>query len=110
MKPSIHEYLQQIRIEQGLSIQKLAELSGVSASHISRIERTKRNPSSDTLSKLAPFLEVESMTLLDMAGLLNKGAKKMDLDQVLEGKPLLYKGAIVPDEVKLKIRALLENM
>lgn len=109
MKTDIHEYLRELRIEQRLSIQALAELSGVSASHISRIERKKRNPSCDTLEKLAPHLQVEYEKLLEVADLLGKLKNNLDLDNILTPKYVMYKGKLLNDDIKKQIRELLKS-
>lgn len=71
-----------LRIEKGLSIQKLSALSGVSASHISRIESGKRNPSKKTLSKIAPHLSVEASYLLSFFKQNESHIKSVDLSEV----------------------------
>jgi transcriptional regulator with XRE-family HTH domain len=49
-----------MRIEKGISLNKLSELTGISKSYLSLIERNiQKNPSIDILSKLAKALEME---------------------------------------------------
>lgn len=50
--------LRQLREEHGISMRKLATLSGLSANALSMIERGKTSPSVSTLYKLADALEV----------------------------------------------------
>jgi transcriptional regulator with XRE-family HTH domain len=57
--------IRQLRIEKGISQQKLAEVCNLSAAHLSLIERGERNPSLKTLSRIAENLNVPLRTLLD---------------------------------------------
>lgn len=52
-----------VRKEKNLTIVQLAELSGVSKSHISEIETGKQMPTIDVLCRLADALEVEPAAL-----------------------------------------------
>ena len=54
----IGEELKQIRISQGLSLRRLAELSGVGFTHIQRLE-AGADASTSTLNKLCNVLGVE---------------------------------------------------
>lgn len=101
MELNIHEFIQQCRIEQKLSIQELSKRSGVSASHISRIERANRRPSPETLEKLAPHLQVEYVKLLEVANLLEKKEKQViHLEEVLSHPKLCLNGEIINEELR----------
>lgn len=66
------EYLKNLRIKNGLTLKKLAELSGVSPSYLSRIERGKRNiPNALLLKRLAPILNLTPQQIMIAAGYLN---------------------------------------
>lgn len=56
--------IKSIRIKNGLSQEKLAELCGLHRTYISDIERHSRNVSLDSIQKLASALGVECSTLL----------------------------------------------
>ncbi|TDL73874.1 XRE family transcriptional regulator [Rhodococcus qingshengii] len=57
--------LKVMRIEKGISLNKLSELTGISKSYLSLIERNiQKNPSIDILSKLAKALEMEVEDLI----------------------------------------------
>jgi transcriptional regulator with XRE-family HTH domain len=58
------ESLQRIRKNQGLSQEKLAELTGLHRTYISDLECGRRNPSIITLVKLSQALSVTLVTLL----------------------------------------------
>ena len=110
MSESIHEFLNSIRIEQQLSIQELSKLSGVSASHISRIERGNRKPSPQTLQKLAPHLTIPYLVLLEVANLIDKSdLENVHLDEVLKHPNIFYDGNPVSENTKKNVYFLLEN-
>lgn len=110
MNENIHDFLKTVRIEQQLSIQELSKLSGVSASHISRIERCNRKPSPQTLEKLAPHLNVTYMTLLEVANLVHKtSSERIHLDEVLNHPHLLFEGSDVSENVRQQITTILKN-
>lgn len=52
------------RIRQGISQEKLAEMSDLHRTYISFVERGKRNVSINTLDKIAKALNVDPSTLL----------------------------------------------
>jgi DNA-binding XRE family transcriptional regulator len=56
---SVVQTLRQRREELGMSLQALAKRSGISPTMISFLERDLRNPSLDTLLRLADALELE---------------------------------------------------
>lgn len=53
---TIAEFLRNIRVDSNLSISELAELSGISASAISRIERGQRDPLFSTVIEIVNSL------------------------------------------------------
>ena len=52
------------RLQQNLSQEKLAELSGLHRTYISSLEREQRNISIDNISKIASALEIDPYLLL----------------------------------------------
>ncbi len=75
------EYLKQLRLKKGLTLNRLAKLAGLSPSYLSRIERGERNiPNARFLNSLAPHLSLSSQEIMTAAGYLNNES----------GKPLLY--------------------
>ena len=76
----IAEKLNTIRKSKNISIYKLSQLSGVSETHIRVLERGKRNPSFDTLSRLAVPLGISLPELFnesDDLTFLNKQEKEL---------------------------------
>lgn len=63
--------LKQRRVMMQLTLCKLAEISGVSSSHLGRIERGERFPSASVLRKLAKPLGLEESELFSLAGYLS---------------------------------------
>jgi transcriptional regulator with XRE-family HTH domain len=63
--------LKQQRISLSLTLQELAGRSGVSASHLGRIERGERFPSAHILQKIAKPLAFEEDELFTLAGYLS---------------------------------------
>jgi len=105
---SINEFLQERRIEQKLSIQKLSKASGISASHISRIERLKRNPTPKTLRMLSFPLGVSYIELLEVANLIQKNnTNDNDLRAILLNEQCMFNGQPISEEVKGKVLTML---
>jgi transcriptional regulator with XRE-family HTH domain len=63
--------LKQRRVMIPITLCKLAEISGISASHLGRIERGERSPSARILQKLAKPLGFRESELLSSAGYLS---------------------------------------
>lgn len=63
--------IKQQRISLSLTLQELAGRSGVSASHLGRIERGERFPSAHILQKIAKPLAFEEDELFTLAGYLS---------------------------------------
>ena len=51
--------LKQIRLEKGMTLETLAQLSGISKGHLSKIERQEREPKISTLILIAKALKVD---------------------------------------------------
>lgn len=68
----IGHLIRQRRISLSLSGEQLAEASGISPSHVTRIERGERFPSGRVLNKLAKPLHFEEDELMALAGYLKE--------------------------------------
>ena len=66
--------MKQQRISLSLTLQELAAKSGVSASHLGRIERGERFPSAHILQRIAKPLAFEEDELFTLAGYLSPQA------------------------------------
>lgn len=51
--------LKKVRLEKGMTLEKLARLSGISKGHLSKIEREERDPKLTTLIQIALALKVD---------------------------------------------------
>ncbi|MFC1991981.1 helix-turn-helix domain-containing protein [Chloroflexota bacterium] len=63
--------IKQQRISLSVTLQELAAVSGVSASHLGRIERGERFPSAHILQKIAKPLSFEEDEIFTLAGYLS---------------------------------------
>lgn len=63
LRHSFGERVRQLRTQQGLSLEQLAERSGMHWTHIQRIEQAKINPKLDTVGSLAAGLGVSVSSL-----------------------------------------------
>ncbi len=101
--------LKQQRISLSLTLQELAGKSGVSASHLGRIERGERFPSAHILQKIAKPLGFEEDELFTLAGYLSPqspviaektapyGSDRLDpyVARVLAQEPLEIQRAVI---------------
>ena len=55
----IEIFLKQIRLEKGMTLETLSQLSGISRGHLSKIERQEREPKISTLILIAKALKVD---------------------------------------------------
>lgn len=62
------EFIREKRLDKDISLRKLAEISGISFSHLSKIERGEHNPAKETLETLSKALDIDLYELLLMAG------------------------------------------
>jgi len=73
----IGKYISNLRNEKELSQRKLAELSGISNTEISRIESGERKKvSPEILKALAPYLGVSYENLMEVAGYISKTSNR----------------------------------
>ena len=70
-KKEFGSILRQARVMGPLTLRELATMSGVSSSHLGRIERGQRFPSGSVLRKLAKPLGFEEDVLFTLAGYLS---------------------------------------
>lgn len=70
-KNNLGAILRQQRLTMSLTLQELAIKSGVSASHLGRIERAERFPSASILRRIAKPLGFEEDELFTLAGYLS---------------------------------------
>ena len=83
--------LKQRRLMISLTLRKMATISGVSSSHLGRIERGERFPSASILRKIAKPLGFEESELFSLAGYLSPPAAGIE-----EGKVEYISGQLDP--------------
>jgi transcriptional regulator with XRE-family HTH domain len=83
--------LKQQRVSLPLTLRELSSMSGVSASHLGRIERGERFPSGSVLRKIAAPLGFEEDELFTLAGYLSAPTPS-----VAEGRPPYARGNLDP--------------
>ena len=57
--------VKRLRLQKGISQEKLAEMAGFHRTYMSQVERCVANPSLDTVQKIASVLAVPVATLLE---------------------------------------------
>ncbi len=75
---SLGKMLKQQRMAMPLTLKELTALSGVSSSHLGRIERGERFPSAHILRKIAKPLSLDEKELFNLAGYLPIEQPKTD--------------------------------
>jgi len=89
------QLIKQQRLMASLTLQQLASMSGVSASHLGRIERGERYPSASILRKIARPLGYDEDELFTLAGYLSPQTSR-----VAKADPG-YSGYIAPDVARM---------
>ncbi|MFC5694872.1 cupin domain-containing protein [Pseudomonas sp. GCM10022186] len=91
--PSVGQRLKTLRQARGLSLRKLAELSGVSHPNISLIERDGSSPSVSILKRLLEPMNVTLSTFFSDSDVLDRAVfyKASDLVELADGKLLSYR-------------------
>ena len=85
-RAEVRRIIKQQRTARGLTLWQVAATSGVSSSHLSRIEKGERFPSARTLRKIAQPLGSEESELLTLADYLSpqspSGAERPTVGQL----------------------------
>jgi len=119
MNVNFGEYIKQLRLKRGYSVNELAAKSGVSNAHISRMERGLRSaPSPRIIKKLANTLKANYEEMLSVAGYLptesgkgkvfTRNGQIYDLEEVLdENSTVKIAGKEVTEEQKARLRQVI---
>jgi len=89
------QLIKQQRLMASLTLQQLASMLGVSASHLGRIERGERYPSASILRKIARPLGYDEDELFTLAGYLSPQTSR-----VAKADPG-YSGYLAPDVARM---------
>ena len=100
---NLGKILKQRRVTLPLTLRELSAMSGVSASHLGRIERGERFPSGSVLRKIARPLGFEENELFTLAGYLSPHPER-----VAEGHPLYAGGELDPYVARMLAQEPLE--
>ncbi len=68
---NLGKILKRERVMRSLTLRELAAISGVSQSHLGRVERGERFPSASILRRIAQPLDIDEKDLLSLAGYLS---------------------------------------
>jgi len=74
-----------LRVQKGLSQDKLGELAGLNGKYLGEVERGNSNISVTNLSKLADVLEVPLLSIMDVEHERNREELVKELHQMIDG-------------------------
>ena len=74
-----------LRVQKGLSQDKLGELAGLNGKYLGEVERGNSNISITNLSKLADVLGVPLLSVMDVDHERNRQELVMELHQMIDG-------------------------
>lgn len=101
--------IKQQRLISGLTLRELADSSGVSSSHIGRIERGERFPSAHVLRRIARHLGFEESELFALAGYFTPqpptAAERRAADSFSQLDPLVAR-ALAQEPIEIQRLAL----
>lgn len=106
------EYIKKMRSNKNLSSRELARKAGISQAYLSQLETGKnKNPTAETINKLAKALEVDYMELLFQTELVQKSIEDeadKEANTVIENynRYRNIKGLTIYDEYTFKIEKL----
>lgn len=89
--------LKQLRTERGLTLDQLAEVSGLSKGFLSQLETGARQPSTDTLRTLSQALDVTEADLIATPGFADPAPKDTMARRVLSSIDSATPAATEPD-------------
>ncbi|WP_099973875.1 helix-turn-helix domain-containing protein [Lactobacillus terrae] len=106
---TIFDNIKNISKNRGMSLQEVAEKSGLSKNMIYQYNKGKQ-PSLDTVKKIAKTLNVEDKEILGLNN-TNDRPKEIDLKEAFEDDYTLlsWQGMEIPDEEKEMIRRILNG-
>ena len=108
MSDDFGKMLKKLREERGLSLGRLAELTGISASYLNRLERSKRkSPGFPKLMALAEALKVEPWTLVGSSLSWDKG-ETMSIKEVIFNHQIQHNGNLLTAEDKELLLEIIE--
>ena len=82
-------FLKQTRIEKGLSLKDIEDMTGISSSHIHRVENGNRKPSIRVIENLSKALNIPSSQFLEK---MNLSLEKKELFEIIDENNFLVNG------------------
>lgn len=108
MSDDFGKMLKKLREERGLSLGRLAELTGISASYLNRLERSKRkSPGFPKLMALAQALKVEPWTLVGSSLSWDKG-ETISVKELIFNHQIQHHGKLLTAEEKELLLEIVE--
>ncbi len=94
----IGQRLKQIRLAKGLSLDRVAEMTGVSKPMLGQIERAQSNPTVSTLWKIAEGLKVPFSSFIEVEAQNIKRVSEEEITPILEDRDRFEVYPIFPTE------------
>lgn len=103
---SLGEFLREARLKKGYSLQNVEDLTGLSSSHISRLESNSRKPSIRTIEKLAKILDISNDKIFEKMNLNldSLSVKPLELFDLIDDEQLLINGQHLTKSDKKKLK------
>ena len=105
LKNTLGNIIRQRRITLSLTLGELANRSGISASHLGRIEKRQRFPSARILRRIAKALAFEEVELFTLAGYISPQSPtkvEQSLDYIREGLDPYVAGVLTQESVEVQ--------
>jgi transcriptional regulator with XRE-family HTH domain len=102
------EYMRRLRRDRKMSLQELAATTGLSYSHLSRIENDSTVPAAETVSKIAAVVDGDLRQMLELAECLPRAIldRITSLDTVTSQAPLVFRGVRDDSADESRLRTL----
>lgn len=100
---AIGKQIRKIRNAQGITLEELSFKSGLNAAHLGQIERGIRNPTVETLERIADALEV---SFLDLVSALEQTPPEQDKSNVVKRKIDAQLSSMTLDELEDILRII----
>ncbi len=108
MSDDFGKMLKKLREERGMSLGKLSELTGISASYLNRLERSKRkSPGFPILMALSEALKVEPWTMVGSSLSWDKG-ETISIKELIFNHRIQHHGKLLRAEEKELLLEIIE--
>ena len=86
---SFCDFLKKTRLDKGLSLKDIEDMTGISSSHVHRVENGNRKPSIRVIEKLSKALDIPSNQFLEK---MNVSLEQRELMEIIEDNQFLVNG------------------